>query len=181
MPDWPEILKADGPAVWRTAYRLLGNRADADDCLQEAFLAALEISRRQEVRHWRGLLQHLAAARALDRLRQRGRGPRGGTADWDTDPGRAPPPPQGAEDNELAEALRAALGRLAATQAQAFWLHCVEGYSYDEVARHLKISTDAVGVHLHRARRQLRRLLAASFGVPDALRPGIAGSAKEDS
>ena len=27
MPDWPTILSRDGPAVWRTAYRLLGNRA----------------------------------------------------------------------------------------------------------------------------------------------------------
>jgi RNA polymerase sigma-70 factor (ECF subfamily) len=181
MPDWPEILRADGPAAWRTAYRLLGNRADADDCLQETFLAALEISRRQEVRHWRGLLQHLAAARALDRLRQRGRTPRAAMADWDSVPGPAPSPSQGAEDNELADALRAALARLPTTQAQSFWLHCVEGYSYDDVARYLNVSTAAVGVHLHRARRQLRQLLAASLGVHNALRRGIAGSAKEDS
>jgi DNA-directed RNA polymerase specialized sigma24 family protein len=39
MPDWDEILSPDGPAVWRTAYRIVGNRADADECFQEAFLA----------------------------------------------------------------------------------------------------------------------------------------------
>jgi RNA polymerase sigma-70 factor, ECF subfamily len=31
MPDWDEILTRDRPAVWRTAYRIVGNRADADD------------------------------------------------------------------------------------------------------------------------------------------------------
>ena len=40
MPDWQEILSQDGPSAWRTAYRLLGNRADADECFQEACLAA---------------------------------------------------------------------------------------------------------------------------------------------
>jgi len=67
MPDWDEILTRDGPAVWRTAYRIVGNRADADECVQEAFLHALEISRRKPVQHWCALLQRLAAARAVDR------------------------------------------------------------------------------------------------------------------
>src|SRR5438445_557444 len=75
MPDWPTILSRDGPAAWRTAYRLLGHRADADECFQDACLAALEVSRRQPVRHWRALLQRLAAARAVDRLRERFRRP----------------------------------------------------------------------------------------------------------
>src|SRR3954451_16250657 len=70
MPDWEEVLSRDGPAVWRTAYRLLGNPADADECFQEAFLDALKVSRRVAVLHWRGLLQRLVAARAVDRLRR---------------------------------------------------------------------------------------------------------------
>ena len=44
MPDWNEILARDGPAVWRTAYRLVGNRADADECFQDVFLAALQVA-----------------------------------------------------------------------------------------------------------------------------------------
>ena len=73
MPDWQEILRGDGPAVWQTAYRLLKHRADADECFQEAFLAALEVSRRGEVRNWRALSQRLVTARAVDRLRERSR------------------------------------------------------------------------------------------------------------
>lgn len=161
MPDWQEILRRDGPAVWQTAYRLLNNRADADECFQEAFLAALEVSRRGAVRNWRGLLQHLAAARAVDRLRQRSRRrSREQAADWNTLAGNEPPPSQSAEDAELAERLRDALARLPAQQAEVFCLHGLQGWSYQEIAEQLSLSLNTVGVLLHRARKRLRELLA---------------------
>jgi RNA polymerase sigma-70 factor (ECF subfamily) len=174
MPDWQEILDRDGPAVWGMAYRLLGNRADADECFQEALLAALEVSRRAEVHHWRALLQRLATARAVDRLRQRRRrriSER--VTDWALVRGPSPPPSQEAEDAELSERLRAALAQIPAKQAQVFCLHGLEDWSYQEIARHLTISMDSVGVLLHRARRRLRQLLDPSPEVshPSGRRP----------
>src|SRR5437762_13797875 len=73
MTDWNAMVHDEGPAVWRTLWRLLGNRADADDCFQETFLAALVYSRDQgrEVHHWSALLQKIATTRAVDRLRPR--------------------------------------------------------------------------------------------------------------
>src|ERR1700728_1553610 len=101
MPDWQEILSREGDAVWQTAYRYLGNRADADECFQEAFLAAFEFSRRQEVMNWRALLKRLVAARAVDRLRRRHHhGGRREALDWETLPDQAPTPPQVVEDAE---------------------------------------------------------------------------------
>jgi RNA polymerase sigma-70 factor (ECF subfamily) len=165
MPDWQEILDRDGKAVWQTAYRILGNRADADECFQEAFLAALEVARREQVQHWRGLLKRLAAVRAVDRLRQRRRWPgRQHPAEWEMLPGHEPAPSQSAEDAELSERLRAALARLPAKQAEVFCLHCLEGWSYQEIALHLAISVDSVGVLLHRARTRLRLLLDGQKG-----------------
>jgi RNA polymerase sigma-70 factor (ECF subfamily) len=172
MPDWREILGRDGPAAWRTAFRILGNRADADECFQEACLAALEVSRREEVRHWRGLLQRLATARAVDRLRTRRRGKLSCSShDWDEISDGSPSPIQRAEEAELADRLRAALGQLPPKQAEAFCLHGVEGWSYREIAEHLAISIDAVGVLLHRARKRLRLLLAASGGAEREITP----------
>jgi RNA polymerase sigma-70 factor (ECF subfamily) len=160
MPDWHEIIERDGEAVWRTAYRLLGNRADADECFQEAFLDALEVARREPVEHWGALLRRLASARAVDRLRRRyRRGDHQPAADWDALPGPAPRPDQVLEDAELAERLRRALACLPAKQAQVFVLHCLEEWSYQETARRLAISVDSVGVLLHRARKRLRQLL----------------------
>jgi len=174
MPDWPEIIEREGAAVWRAAYRLLGNRADADECFQEVFLAALEVAAREPVRDWGALLRRLAAARAMDRLRRRYRRREAGpAADWDALPGAAPLPSRGAEDAELAGSLRAALAGLPPKQAEAFCLHHLEDWSYREIAGHLAISVDAVGVLLHRARKRLRVLLEPeSSGSAEARRVG---------
>jgi RNA polymerase sigma-70 factor (ECF subfamily) len=161
MPDWDEIVRRDGPAVWRTAYRLLNNSADADECFQEVFVAALEVSRREQVGNWRALLQRLAAARAVDRLRERYRRRcREQTADWNKLAGDEPSPSQGAEEAELAQRLRDALAQIPAQQAEVFSLHGLEGWSYQEIAERLSLSINTVGVLLHRARKRLRELLA---------------------
>jgi RNA polymerase sigma-70 factor, ECF subfamily len=170
MPDWQEIIDRDGKAVWQTAYRIVGNRADADECFQEAFLAALEVSRREEVRNWRALLQRLATARAVDRLRSRYRqGSQQRPDDWDALPGPAPTASQIVEDSELADWLASALASLPLQQAEVFCLHCREDWSYREIAQHLAITVDSVGVLLHRARKQLRALFDASSKSPSGV------------
>jgi RNA polymerase sigma-70 factor (ECF subfamily) len=70
------------------------------------------------------------------------------------------------EDAELSEQLRTALGRVPSKQAEAFCLHCLEGWSYQEIAQQLAVSVDSVGVLLHRARKRLRQLLGVSLEAP---------------
>ena len=165
MIDWDGIIDREGPAVWRTVRRLLTRRADAEECFQETFLAALQLWRRQPVRSPRAALQRLATARAIDRLRRRYRdaGRLAGATSHavpDSLPDVGPSPPERADASELAEALRAALAQLPEKQADAFCLHCLDGYSYREVAEVLGVSGDNVGVLIHRARARLRELLA---------------------
>ena len=161
MTDWEAIVERDGPAVWRTVYRLLGRRADAEDCYQETFLAALRLWARQPVRHPRAALQRLATARAVDQLRRRYRETgRAGSVDWDRLPAADPSPPQHAAGAELSQRLREALALLPGKQADVFCLHCLEGWAYSEISAHLAVSVDAVGVMLHRARARLRVALA---------------------
>ncbi|MDB5332894.1 MAG: sigE 1 [Phycisphaerales bacterium] len=160
MADWDGIVSREGPAVWRTAYRLLGNHADAEECFQETFLAALRLADRQPLRDAHAALQRLATARAMDRLRLRyRRRGREESADWDAQVGDHPLPGEHAETMELSERLRAALAELPGKQAEAFCLFGLEGWSYQEIAGHLEISIDNVGVLLHRARAKLRTLL----------------------
>jgi DNA-directed RNA polymerase specialized sigma24 family protein len=71
MIDWASILAAHGSRVWRTVYRLLDHDADALDCYQETFLAALQIPQPQGIDDWSSFLVTLATRRAMDRLRQR--------------------------------------------------------------------------------------------------------------
>jgi RNA polymerase sigma-70 factor (ECF subfamily) len=161
MIDWEGILSRDGPAVRRTAWRVLGNRADADEVYQEAFLAAVEYSRKHEVSHWRALLQRLATVRAIDKLRQRMR--RRGREEIlrdDSIESSDVTPSQSSENAELSAKLRAALTKISPKQAEVFCLFHLDGWSYPEIAEHLAISSDVVGVWLHRARGQLRELLS---------------------
>ena len=174
MPDWQEILSREGPAAWQTAFRLLGNHADADECFQEACLAALRFRGVRMFENWRGLLQRLATSRSVDRLRLRYRQRQrrsGSLADCPEPRDDSPSPLQNAEEVELAEKLREVLGQLPPKQAQAFCLHCIEDWSYQDIARQMAVSIDAVGVLMHRARKRLHELLAAfSESRPASLR-----------
>jgi RNA polymerase sigma-70 factor, ECF subfamily len=161
VTDWKTIVDQYGQLVWATAYRLVGNPADAADCFQEAFLEAVKVARREPVREWSSLLRHLATARALDMLRVRCRERR--RTDALADPAavvsRSAGPREEAEARELAERLPAALAELPADQATVFCLSCLDELSYREIAERLQLTTNAVGVLLHRARGRLRELL----------------------
>jgi RNA polymerase sigma-70 factor (ECF subfamily) len=175
--DWDALVSREGPAVWRAVRRLVGNNADAEDVFQEVFVAAVEVSRREPVRQWKGLLLRLAHARAIDRLRAKYR-----RADWEDD-GSAevaeanfemvesprPLPHEDAEAAELSARLRQALAQLPGKQSEVFCLFCLEGWTYQEIAERLDLSIDAVGVTIHRARAKLKTLLRPS--VSDSRSP----------
>ncbi len=156
--DWERIVAEHGPAVWTTVFRILKHEADAQDCYQQTFLDAFRANRRRPASNWAAFLARIATRRAIDRLRERvsarqrsreeaqSRGPLD----------RALPAQQA--DVELADALRAALAELPPSQATVFWLRSVEELSYAEIAEQLGISTNKVGVLLHRARAVLARL-----------------------
>jgi RNA polymerase sigma-70 factor (ECF subfamily) len=158
MTDWSHIVQQHGPLVWTTVYRLLRHDADAADCFQRTFLAALELSRTQPIRNWPGLLRRLGTARALEALRQRRRQVQrlrplleNVTASANT-----LEPAQAAADRELSDHVREALAQLDPRQAQVFCLACLEDLSYAEIADQLGITINHVGVLLNRARAQLR-------------------------
>ena len=168
MIDWERIVREDGPAVWRTAERLLGNRADADECFQETFAAAVQLTGRPDVapvRRWRSLLVRLATARAVDRLRQRvrrtSREVGGDAVEGLIDRHNGSRPHDRGEQAEMSARLRAALAQLPPKQADAFCLHCLEGWSHREVAELLEESIDHVGVLVHRARAALQDRIAS--------------------
>ena len=103
MVDWQVIIEKHGPVVWQTAYRLLGNHADAADCFQETFVSALEFCRRQRVRNFSALLARLATARVIDQFRRRFRRLRSETdpADWAALQSKNLSPAEQAQQKEL--------------------------------------------------------------------------------
>lgn len=170
--QWEDVVRRHGPLVWRCAYRMLGHQADAADCYQETFTAALCVARRAMVHSWPALLRRIVRTHAIDRLRQRSaRGARLPIeCDVDVDTAlaagqRVPEPSQAMEGRELRDAVRAAVAQLPPRHAEAFTLTCFDGMSHDEAAVVLGVSTNNVGVLSHRARVRLRALLASVVGI----------------
>jgi len=143
--DWQIIIEKHGPAVWQTAYRLLGNRIDAADCFQETFICALEISQRQRIRSFSALLTRLATTRAIDRLRRRFRRSHYEAVSTVV-PSTNPGPVQMAQQQELIARLRESLTQLPPQEAQVFCMRYLNDMSYRQIAKALDIKTNAAGV-----------------------------------
>lgn len=166
MLDWEQVLKDDGPPVWRTACRLLGNAHDAQDCFQDALTEVIERSGREPILNPRALLQRVVTSRALDRLRRRYRRKASSLSEELDVADSTPQPQQHLESIEMLDSLRDALAALPENQGQAFVLHCVEDWSYQQIADHLSITSGAVGMLLMRARTRLKESLSTADGSP---------------
>ena len=155
--DWDEIRREYAPLVWSVVWRILAHDADALECSQDVFLEAMERSRDTSINNWGGYLRWLAARRAIDVLRRRRRQPE--SVDVQTLSDQSETASATVEFADLVEVVRLELTRLPTSQAEAFWLVCVEEHSYREVAELMNIKANAVGVLVHRARKQLRQAL----------------------
>jgi RNA polymerase sigma-70 factor (ECF subfamily) len=163
MIDWDELVRREGPAVWLASYRIVRSSADADECLQETFVAALNVSARGHVDCWPALLKRLAVTRAVDCLRRRiRRTRREALVDVTVLAAGSASPPEHAEAAELADELRWALAQLPARSAEVFCLHELEGWTYEEIGAQCSLSSNAVGALLHRTKSKLRKVLSST-------------------
>jgi RNA polymerase sigma-70 factor, ECF subfamily len=146
-----------GDLVYRTARRLTGNRADAEDVTQEVFVrlpvsAAGFCGESDQFPAW---LRRVAVRASLMRMRG-GRRRREvdveGVAALVTAPDRTL--------DRLS--LETALAQLSLEHRTVFLLKEVEGYDHAEIAELVGITVRNSEVRLHRARRQLRELLGGS-------------------
>jgi len=157
MVDFNSLLDEHGSLVLRISWRILGHRADAEDNVQEVFLKAIQIQRRERVLHWRGLLRRLATFGALEKLRRR----RDHLMLEDVsvvDPGETPD--ESAMRRELQTRLRRAMADLPEREGAVFSLRYFEGMTLSETAKSLGISYAAAGTALSRARGKLDRVLS---------------------
>jgi RNA polymerase sigma-70 factor, ECF subfamily len=152
--------------------RLTGDRALAEDLAQETFvkafrsLAAFDTARR--LSSW---LFRIAHNTAVDAMR-RSRPPPGSIGARDLGSGAGPnepsmpPSPDPVEQRELGLALEAALAELRSDQRAAIVLRYENGLSFDEIGMVLGIPEVTARSHVHRARKELARLLTASGWAP---------------
>ena len=144
--------------VFRTAYRITENAADAEDVLQTVFLRLLRRSNSAEaLQSEESYLRRSAINAALDVLRAR-------QADRAEELVDLPGNQARGEALDLRQALSMALSKLEQRSAKIFILRFFEGFSNPQIARMLGISQVLVAVIVHRTRRQLRKELGAYSG-----------------
>jgi len=156
VPEWTlEMAFRDhAQTVLRTAYRVTGRMADAEDVLQTVFLR-LSARTPGAVENLEGYLRRAAVNAALDVLRSR--------KTWnEVELQEQLPSTRAASSFEAAHirnSLRHALGSLSPRAAEIFVLRFVEGHDNRTIARMLNTSAAVIAVLLHRTRRQLQKEL----------------------
>ena len=173
------LMRRYNQRLYRVARAILGNHADAEDAMQQAYLNAYAHLDQFEHRgSFAGWLTRIAVREALARHRRRGEAVAVesivGDGSSDRIPSPSPDPEQAALSSELRTDLEAIIDSLGETYRPVFVLREVEGLSTSESAEALGLSEDVVKTRLHRARAMLRHALAREGRRPsDLLRFGL--------
>lgn len=161
------LFQAHHARVFRTAYRITGNSADAEDVLQAVFLRLVKSGKLQDLsEHPEAYLSRAAINASLDLMRSRSRAKSVGLTDVDTQAleSKLKNPEAQHADRELQTLIRQAVARLGKTAGEIFGLRYYEGYDNQEIAKLLGTSQMVVGVVLHRARTKLKKEIAEYLG-----------------
>jgi RNA polymerase sigma-70 factor (ECF subfamily) len=161
-PTWDEVVRQNADRVYRLAYRLSGNRADAEDLTQETFVRVFRSLANYEPGTFEGWLHRITTNLFLDMVRRRSR------IRFDALPEDASDrlasvsagPEQAYHETHLDPEVQDALDALPADFRAAVVLCDLEGLSYEEIAATLGVKVGTVRSRIHRGRVQLREALA---------------------
>ena len=159
-PTWEQIFREHSARVYRLAYRLSGNRQDAEDLTQETFVRVFRSLADFSPGTFEGWLHRITLNLFLDMVRRR-RHIRAHALPEDTErlPGTAPSPELIYANTHLDPEVHAALDALSSKFRLAVVLCDIEGLTYGEIAATLGIKLGTVRSRIHRGRRQLRQAL----------------------
>lgn len=146
--------------IYRFCLLMLGDEASASDIYQDVFIRFYRACREgQQMYNVRGYLITVARTRCISALRELKRhAPLDDATDISVEPDET------ASDTNAH--LQVALMAIAPQYREAFLLFELEGYSYEEICRHLEVSHDVVKNRIYRAKQALQKILAPLFGAP---------------
>jgi RNA polymerase sigma-70 factor, ECF subfamily len=154
------LFQSHHDRVFRTAHRITGSPADAEDVLQTVFLRLVKGKETYDLsENPEAYLSRAAINASLDLMRSRSRAKLVGIGDVDAEllESRFQSPEVQHADRELQTLIRQAVAGLGKTAGEMFVLRYYEGYDNREIAKMLDTSQMVVGVVLHRARTKLRK------------------------
>ena len=162
VPSWDEIVEQHTDRVYRLAYRLTGNRLDAEDLTQEVFVRVFRSLDSYTPGTFEGWLHRITTNLFLDQARRKQRIRFDALSDERADRlASAEAAPDAAyTDQRFDDDIERALATLPPDFRAAVVLCDVEGLSYEEIAQILGAKLGTVRSRLHRGRAMLRDALA---------------------
>jgi RNA polymerase sigma-70 factor (ECF subfamily) len=149
------------PRLLRIAYRMLGQVADAEDIVQEAFIRWLKVDR-THVAEPAAYLRRVVTRLCLDQLKSARVRRETYVGPWLPEPVIEP---EEEEIDDITLPLMMALERLSPLERAAFLLHDVFGESFDEIAETIGRTPEAARQLASRARENVR-LKRPRFAFP---------------
>ncbi len=168
--EFEQLVRRHSAAAFNVAYRMTGNRSDAEDLTQETFLRAFRFfgnyRRDYPFESW---LYKIMSNLWIDTLRRRPKagmpvsldqpvGPDQQTMDFPDD---EPTPETQLLESTLDHRVQKALDGLSRPFRTAVILADIEGLSYEEIADIMKCSIGTVRSRIHRGRRSMRQKLGS--------------------
>ena len=168
-----ELIRRYERPIFSLIYRMVRDRALAEDLSQETFIKALNAidSYRPEYKFSSWIFK-IANNAAIDQIRRRELD----TLSLDGSPHATTPdeieatalqvsarglsPLEALESSELGGQIEQAIGRLRPEYRSCILLRHVEGLAYEEIAELMDLPLGTVKTYIHRARNELRDLLA---------------------
>ncbi|WP_017541832.1 MULTISPECIES: RNA polymerase sigma factor SigE [Nocardiopsis] len=160
-PSWEDVVANHSARVYRLAFRLTGNKHDAEDLTQEVFIRVFRSLSTYTPGTFEGWLHRITTNLFLDMARRKARIRFEGLADNADErlQGREPSPAQSYDDRHFDADIQAALDALPAEFRAPVVLCDIEGLSYEEIAATLGVKLGTVRSRIHRGRAQLRKAL----------------------
>lgn len=169
--DFEALLRPQLSYLYRISYRFTGNKADAEDLVQDLLIKLYprkdELEKVTQLRPW---LVRVLYRMFVDNERKQKRSPlrlvkKNHDADADSgDPvdqiaGAEADPEQYTRARNLSEHIERALNQLGKNHRAIITLHDIEGYALTELETLLEVPVGTLKSRLHRARAKLKEIL----------------------
>ena len=168
---YERLVKDSYRPIFNMAYRLIGNRHEAEDLVQETLVRAWRFFGKFDASlSFNSWIYRIMGNVFVDSLRRRGRlttvsldqGGVDGDQAWDV-PDSTYAPDLALMGANLEEPLQNGLNRMTPEFRIAVVLADIEGLSYEEVAEVMETTVGTVRSRIHRGRKQLRNYLRTEY------------------
>lgn len=145
-------------AMFNTSLRIVNNAADAEDVLQESFLAAFKLDNFDYSSTFGAWLKRIVINKSIDLLRKRKVVP----IQLEESPVNDIVAPDQIDEEEIqfrVNSVKKAIRQLPNGYRTVLSLFLFEGYDYEEIADIMQIAPTTVRTQYHRAKQKLLHLL----------------------